>query len=312
VENKIVFYMKEVNEAIQGKAISPITCEIDPSNYCNLNCNFCMYAKYIKNNREHLDLKTFINLIYELKVIGVKSITFTGGGEPLMNPSFNEMASRAHSLGFQLGLITNGTLLNKVKNLDHFEFIRISLDSYDKNSYLKIKGVDLFDKVLDNIMYVLAISSTDVGISYVICEENVDGIKKAQEISDNLGVKYIQFKPAWINGKKIKIPDSIENSTRTVITDRYNAEDNLPCLIAGLIGIVGADSNVYFCCQHRGKENFSLGNLKDSSFIDLWKKRIELVPSLSKCPSCRYMNYAVGYKTFSQPQYVFLNHINFL
>ena len=140
MENKVIYYMNEILDIKEGKDAYPVTCEIDPSNVCNLNCSFCMYAKYLKRNREVLPWEVYRNLITELKILGVKSITMTGGGEPLMNPRFNNMVSKAYSLGFKIGLITNGTFLHEVKNLDQFEFIRISLDAYDENSYYKIKG----------------------------------------------------------------------------------------------------------------------------------------------------------------------------
>lgn len=303
--------MDEISDIKKGKDVYPITCEIDPSNACNLNCSFCMYAKGLKKNRDILPWKTYYNLITELKILGVRSITFTGGGEPLMNPRFNDMVSEAHSVGFEIGLITNGTLLDRVENLNYFKFIRISLDAYDKKSYEKIKGKDLFNKVIKNIIRVTKRKVTDIGISYVVCEDNVNGIEEIQEILSGIGIKYIQFKPAWINGGKFELPEGISGD-KTIITDRYIAKNNLPCLIAGLIGIVGADSKVYFCCQYRLNKKFCLGSLEEESFASLWKKRKNIVPDISKCPQCRYQNYAEGYEIFSQPKYTFLKHKNFL
>lgn len=311
MENKIIYYMDKVRRIEKGERVRPITCEIDPSNVCNLNCSFCMYAKYLKTNREILPWEIYRNLINELKLSGTKSITFTGGGEPLMNPRFNAMASKAHSLGFKIGLITNGTLLNEVENLDYFTFIRISLDAYDEDSYYEIKGKRLFSKVMRNIDNAVNSSNADIGVSYVVCKENVNGIEKIQKDLNNIGVKYIQFKPAWINGGKFELPKGIDGN-KAIITDRYIAKDNLPCLIAGLIGIVGADSKSYFCCQYRGNKNFLLGDLSEDSFGTLWEKRKDIMPDVSKCPQCRYQNYAEGYLRFSQPKYAFLKHKDFL
>ena len=311
MENKIIYYMNEISDLKEEKNVYPITCEIDPSNACNLNCSFCMYAKYLKRNRDILPWETYRNLLTELKILGVKSITFTGGGEPLMNPRFDNMVMKAYSLGFKIGLITNGTLLNEVKSLYHFEFIRVSLDAYDEESYFKIKGKNLFNKIIRNIKEAANSGKTDIGVSYVVCKENVNGIQEIQETLKGSGIKYIQFKPAWINGGKFELPKEI-NGERTIITDRYVAKDNLPCLIAGLIGIVGADSKVYFCCQYRGNEKFLLGDLTENSFWELWKNRKDIMPDVSKCPQCRYQNYAEGYEKFSKPKYIFLKHAEFL
>lgn len=311
MENKIIYYMNEILKIREGKDIYPVTCEIDPSNVCNLNCSFCMYARYLKRNKDILPWKIYCNLLIELKSLGIKSITFTGGGEPLMNPRFNNMVIKAYLLGFKIGLITNGTYLHEVKNLNYFKFIRVSLDAYDEDSYYEIKGKSLFNQVIKNIKEAANSGKTDIGVSYVVCEENIDGIQKIQEILKESGIKYIQFKPAWINGKKINLPKEI-NGEKTIITDRYVAKDNLPCLIAGLIGIVGADSKVYFCCQYRGNKKFLLGDLTENSFWALWKKRKKIMPDVSRCPQCRYQNYAEGYLHFSQPKYTFLKHAEFL
>ena len=258
-----------------------------------------------------LKIFLFITLLFSGDTGWTKSISFTGGGEPLMNPRFNDIVSKAYSLGFEIGLITNGTLLDRVENLDQFKFIRVSLDAYDEESYYKIKGKNLFNKVMKNIKNAANSGKTDIGVSYVICKENVNGIQEIQEILKESGIKYIQFKPAWINGGKFELPEGI-NGDKTIIADRYIAKDNLPCLIAGLIGIVGADSKVYFCCQYRLNEKFCLGSLTQDSFWDLWKKRKEIMPNVSKCPQCRYQNYAEGFLKFSQPKYIFLKHRNFL
>ena len=224
MENKIIYYMNEILDIKKGKDVYPITCEIDPSNICNLNCSFCMYAKDLKRNKDILPWETYRNLITELKLLKVKSICFTGGGEPLMNPRFNNMVSKAYSLGFEIGLITNGTYLHEVENLDHFKFIRVSLDAYDEKSYCAIKGKSLFSQVMRNIREAVNSDKTDIGVSYVVCEENVDGIQKVQKTLKDIGIKYIQFKPAWINGGMFKLPENMDGK-KAMVTDRYIAKD---------------------------------------------------------------------------------------
>lgn len=311
MERKIHYYLDEIDRMQKGIYLNPISCEIDISNKCMLNCSFCMYKEYRKNNNVNLDKKIYEKLLYELKKIGVKSITFTGGGEPLMNPNFNNMFLSAKVLGFEIGLITNGVNLNEIDNPSMFKFIRVSLDSSDQIIYFKIKKKFEFDNIINNIKGGIK-KGAAIGISYVVCEENAKGIGEAEYLAESLGVKYIQFKPAWINNKSF-VFDSLNNlSDKTIITDRYKAEDNLPCKIAGLVGIVGADANVYFCCQHRGNKKFKLGSLKENSFEELWKKRLIIAPNISKCPQCRYMNYTKAYKDLQEEKNLFFEHKNFL
>ena len=89
---KISFYLDHIEKLKKGEYIPPVTVEIDAANTCNLNCSFCMYKKYLKASQAVMTLDTYIQLIYNLKHIGVRSITFTGGGESLTNPNFNKFA----------------------------------------------------------------------------------------------------------------------------------------------------------------------------------------------------------------------------
>jgi MoaA/NifB/PqqE/SkfB family radical SAM enzyme len=270
-----------------------------------------MFDDYLEANRINLNYDVYQSLLCELRELRTKSITFTGGGEPLVHPKIGCMIKDALKMGFELGLVTNGVMLDKIEeHIDKFLFIRVSLDSYTREMYEEVKGGDFFDKVIENIKMALTKNKT-VGLSYVVNDKNNQRLELAQELADELGVAYIQFKPAYINGgtfKDYKLP----SGKGVIETDRYLAKDHVPCSIASLVGIVGADANVYFCCQFRGNPEFLLGNLNQNSFGEIWKERLKMVPDISKCPQCRYMNYAKAYKEIIDRGTLFFKHRNFL
>jgi MoaA/NifB/PqqE/SkfB family radical SAM enzyme len=312
MDNKIYYYLDQIEKLNRGEFVAPISCEIDPSNSCNLKCGFCMFKKWRKHHYENLDLNIYVSLLGELQQMGTRSITFTGGGEPLMNPNFNLMAKMAKSLGFQIGLVTNGLLLNKVENLEDYLFIRVSLDAHNRKDYTKVKGVDSFDTVLGNITNALNRNKI-IGLSYVVGPDNNKDLQKAEDLANELGVCYLQMKPSYINDSKKIFTDFEYPDGRTVIgTKRCLPEDNTPCTIAALVGIVGANGDVYFCCQGRGVDKLTLGNLKDKSFKQLWTERLALKPNVSLCPMCRYMNYTKAYKSILEDGDLFFQHRYFL
>jgi MoaA/NifB/PqqE/SkfB family radical SAM enzyme len=312
MNNKILYYLDSIEKLKRGEFVAPVSCEIDPSNSCNLKCGFCMFGDWRKNHFEHLDLQMYISLIGELQQMGTRSITFTGGGEPLMNPNFNLMAKMAKSLGFQIGLVTNGLLLNKVENLEDFLFIRVSLDAHNREDYKKVKGADRFKIVVENIKIALDRNKM-IGLSYVVGPDNNKNLQKAEDLANELGVCYIQIKPSYINDRGEIFTDFEYPDGRTVIgTERCTATDNVPCTIAALVGIVGANGDVYFCCQGRGVDRLTLGNLKDKTFKELWTERLELKPNVSLCPMCRYMNYTKAYKSILEDGDLFFQHRYFL
>ena len=311
MENKIYYYLDQIEKLNKGEFVPPVSCEIDPSNSCNLKCDFCMFGEWRKNHHEHLDLDLYIEAVGALHKMGTSSITFTGGGEPLMNPNYNIMAKIAKSLGFQIGLVTNGVLLNKIENLEDYLFIRVSLDSYNREDYKKVKGVDHFDRVIHNITQALKINKT-IGISYVVGPYNNKNLYKAENLANELGVSYIQIKPSYINDRGEIFKDFEYPDGRSIGTKRYLPKDNVPCTIAALVGIIGANGDVYYCCQGRGVDRLILGNLKEKSFKQIWTERLALRPNVSLCPMCRYMNYTKAYKKIVDDGDLFFQHRYFL
>ena len=311
MEEKILYYLNEIKKLQNKEFVPPVTCEIDPSNACPLNCGFCMFKKYLDQSNVHMSMENYLRLIYDLHRIGTKSITFTGGGEPLMNPNFNKFVDIAEDLGFEMGLVTNGVLLEKLNRPNRFKFIRVSLDASDSTTYINVKGADYFDKVIENVKNTLKQNPT-VGLSYVVCPENEKGIVEAQNLANQLGVAYIQIKPAYLDGKiyKFKKPGDTEE---TIETKRYKLRSKLPCLLAHLVGIVTADGGVYYCCQHRGIPNFYLGSIAQEQFSTIWQRRLNHNNfSLSQCPMCRYANYAKYLSETLSKGDLFFEHKNFL
>jgi len=312
MDNKIYYYLDQVEKLNRGEFVAPISCEIDPSNACNLKCGFCMFGDWRKDHHEHLHMDMYISLIGELQQMGTKSITFTGGGEPLMNPNFNMMVSIAKSLGFQIGLVTNGVLLDRVEHPEDFLFIRVSLDAHNRKDYKKVKGADQFDTVLENITKTLNRNKI-IGLSYVVGPYNNKDLQKAEDLANELGVSYLQIKPSYVNENKEIFTDFEYPDGRPIIgTKRYLPEDNVPCTIAGLVAIIGANGDVYFCCQGRGVDRLTLGNLKDKSLKEIWTERLALKPNVSLCPMCRYMNYTKAYKSILEDGDLFFQHRYFL
>lgn len=312
MEHKILYYIQEIEQLVAGRYIPPITCEIDPSNFCMLRCKFCFYAGVLGGNRVYLPMAMFTQLIQDLEKGGTKTITLTGGGEPLCNPRINDMAALALATSLEVGLITNGVLLNRFKYADKTTFIRISLDSSDRKMYQKVKGLDLFDRVIRNIQEARQ-KAPVLGLSYVVCPDNVHGIEKAKELASQLEVDYIQFKPAaGPTGQVFKIP-TLDIKNHVIVTNRQKATDTTPCTIAHLVGIVTADGSVYFCCQQREVEKYKVGSLKEStSFNEIWKKRLGMTADFKGCPVCRYINYTNAYKEFTEGGTFFFQHRYFL
>jgi len=259
-----------------------------------------------------LDWTQYRLLLRDLALMQVKSVTFTGGGEPLMHPRFNSMLEMALAGGFEAGLITNGVRLDQVEPalVEQLKFVRVSLDASCRELYARIKGRDCFDRALNGIRSALELNAM-VGISYVVCEENRQDLEAAAALAESLDAAYIQFKPALVGGR-IFTDYQLPDGGPVIATDRYSAEDMLPCAIAQLVGVVSATGEVYYCCQHRGNAAYALGNLAEDCFPDIWLQRGRVAPDIASCPQCRYMNYARSYRAIVENGTMFFDHRRFL
>ncbi len=304
--DKIAFYLEEIDRLQINEPIMPITCELDPSNYCQNKCSFCISGDNLNANM--MGFKLYSDILRQLSEGGIQSITFTGGGEPTLNDDFNAMARMAVENGFKIALISNGIRLNEV-DVELFEFIRISLDAGQREAYMDLKRTDFFDMVIRNMRLVRSRCKT-LGLSYVINGQHPLDIAKAEALAEDLAVDYIQFKPE--NGHYIDKPQL--NSNLSLWTIREKESTELSCIIAGLVGIITADGRYVFCCQHRYDPEFTIANLHYESLEDAVKKRVHMQwdRDRTKCVSCRYTGYAKSYADLTISRNVFLRHKEFL
>lgn len=109
----------------------PISLQVALTEKCNLNCSFCSVSKRARTYE--FDYDELCAAVIKFVSLGTKTVEITGGGEPLLYPRVREFINFCSQLGLQLGLITNGTLLNKlsVEELNFFSWIRISMNVLD-------------------------------------------------------------------------------------------------------------------------------------------------------------------------------------
>ncbi|MDY6957795.1 MAG: radical SAM protein [Halobacteriota archaeon] len=313
--NKITFYMDEVENILNEKHQPPICAEVDPSNYCNNNCSFCCFAKFLKSHREHLPMYLYDKFLNGFCAVGGKAITFTGGGEPLMNPKFLTFAHKAHRRGIKLGLVTNGILLHNIRGSENlFRFIRVSLNASNSDIYYTVHETKFFDQVVRNIRYITNLKDRpDIGLSFVVCNHNRGYENETVALGEDLGVDYVQIKPDIYNDRNLSdVGGSSEGIKITCPLHSAKRFGKLPCAIAGLTFILNATGDVFYCCVQRGNDDFKLGSIRNFDVSDFVQIREQFKPNLSKCTTCRYTAYAEHYERYKGSEYIFLRHKEFL
>src|SRR3989339_1872213 len=88
---------------------SPIHIQLEPCNFCNLRCTFCSWYR-ADAERRCLRMDEFMII---LDACRPQYITFSGYGEPLLNPELADMIREARRRGTVLNTTTNGVLLSE-------------------------------------------------------------------------------------------------------------------------------------------------------------------------------------------------------
>ncbi|MDD4979709.1 MAG: radical SAM protein [Candidatus Omnitrophica bacterium] len=324
---KVLNHWQTLNDIISGENPYPISCEIDPSNLCNHNCVWCINDKFRKFNRVFIPPALMFRIIREMARCKVKSVAFTGGGEPFMNPATLGAIQLTHKHKMDAGLVTNGELLDPEKCqiiINNCSYVRISLDAATTPTHRVIHAPsnqreDVFRRIVRNIEALVKIrdrmkKDVTIGIGYLVSLYNYKEIAKAARLVNNLGVDYIQIRPAFMPGKQL--PKEVRAETEKLIQEaiklsnhsfhvfpilhRFDEVINLDraydrCLGHALVGVVAANAKMYICCQLRGIDGFCIGDLRKQSFSQIWKgkKRKAVIRkiNLNYCPPCRYNKY---------------------
>ena len=270
-------------------------------------------------------------------LMGAKAFTFTGGGEPLVNPDTIPALIEAKKRWLQgdFGFITNGLVLDNssmMAILKNCVWVRISLDASDAEMYKETHGMPekSFERVLRNIDKLVNLkkemkSKCTIGVGYLTRTSTLRGMESFTETMKGLGVDYVQFRP--FHGDSTQITEQFQKcqdfatSSFSVLCSSHKYEKIAQgwarpydvCYGHSFAGVIGADAEVYLCCHMRGMSEFSFGNLREQSLEEIWNsdKRKKVIQSidLTKCPPmCRCDTFNELLWEIRKPQ----EHVNFL
>ncbi|MHA1805354.1 MAG: radical SAM protein [Promethearchaeota archaeon] len=169
--------------------VIPYSAQIEVTLRCNGKCPFCsihsLPRAYIQNEMTTSQIKQIIDQIAEF---GINTLSFTGG-EPTLRADLKKLvyhAGKKHDL--ITGIATNGFLMPKLlKNGDFhgLDYILLSLDYPTAAQHDKIRGLCLFDKVIETIKLARKNSIYPI-ISTVVMKDNLDQLEKLCLLAQDL------------------------------------------------------------------------------------------------------------------------------
>jgi len=304
--SKLAFHEDKIKSLAKGEISAPIYVRIKPTNKCNHRCFYCSYVPGNDcpvsediNFLDEIPREKMLEILEDFREIGVKAITFSGGGEPLIYPHIVEVMNKCNEYGIDLSIITNGQELKgeKAEALKNSKWVRISSGEIDAETFEQVRKrpKEWFYELAENIRNFSKIKHPDceLGINFVVNDKNYKSVYDAAKYFKELGVNHVKFTPVYMQtdyfGYHEPLKDSVLEQLKRaredfdgdgfVVYDTYKNDFELTslderkyekCFIMQIVPVIGADSVVYFCHDKTYTKNGALGSLKEQSFKNLW------------------------------------------
>lgn len=306
---KIFHFPDKLADLRAGRVTPPIHVRLKPTNRCNHRCGYCCYRSgklFLSekmDERDEIPPAKMAELIEDFAAMGVKAVTFTGGGEPLCCRHILQAFGGLFEAGIKVALLTNGSLLaGEAAELlaARAVWVRASMDAADRDAYARARGVKPaeFDTVCDNLRRFAATPGRRcvLGVNLIVTAENSPGVFSFLRMARDLGVDHVKVSCAVV------ATDPAENAAYMApfyedvkaqvargaselagpafgVIDKFHLPDSDAegfrrnytwCPFAQCLTVVAADQNVYTCQDKAYTSAGLLGSIRDRRFRDFW------------------------------------------
>ena len=306
---------------------------------CNLRCSFCgQWGKkgfFADSSGSEMTLNDWNRIIYELEEYryktGTSPVITLWGGEPLVSHCFDEIAKTLKYKQFQTELITNGTKIDKHKEIieECIDRLYVSLDGNSK-IHNQIRGEGVFEKVIENLE---RLNHKNITVMSVVTHALIDNLEGFLDelnklkihtlfLQDMIGLNKDEVKEykLWMNeafGIEAKEIDSWEtegniNFTRELtqklnrinkadylfaITHKHHTDNpEIICTSPFNHAHIAWNGNVLYCTDFY---DFSAGNIKNEKLLDIlnnevsrkYRKEIQN----NRCVTCRHCSWRLSW-----------------
>jgi MoaA/NifB/PqqE/SkfB family radical SAM enzyme len=313
--HKALWHLDRVKELrTTGKTSAPVNVEIDLSNRCSLGCAWCHFAHTHTRGPlagraakptgaiaggDLMEHDLALRILNELSAAGVQSVTWTGGGEPTLHPTFDAIVLHAHLVGLEQGLYTHGGHMTPARAAllkTAATWVYVSLDECTPEEYRASKGVDAFERALGGIRQLVeAEGPATVGVGFLLHTGNVGRVHDMVRLGRELGVDYVQFRPTiryeqdapgspaetdmrWVPHAVGRLnayrhdPFVIADTERFNLYATWQGHGYETCLWSALQTVITPNGKVWRCVNKREHPDALLGDLSIEGFDALWPR----------------------------------------
>ena len=237
------------------KLTRPRCIQFEISTFCNANCIFCPHSEMTRPQGTMSD-EMFHRIIKEGKEMGVRRFILFLNGEPFVNTKIFEWLDYMQEKNVKTLLFTNASLLNKEKidklvQYKNIKRINCSINAASKEIYDKVTRGPNYNKVVENVKYLLEKAPFHVTSEMTVVKEN------AHEISEFIktwkGHNHINTFANWAGYRHNSVETTGEKVYCSSLNNMYILWDGRVCL----------------CCMDFDG-HVILGDLNKQSLQEVW------------------------------------------
>ncbi|MBF0417684.1 MAG: radical SAM protein [Magnetococcales bacterium] len=286
------------------RMVAPVHIRIKPTNRCNHHCWYCAYrTDDLQLGEDMVEADSIpetkmMEIVDDVISMGVKAVTFSGGGEPLLYKPLPTIIDRLADAGIRVATLTNGAnLKGRVAEAlaRHATWVRVSIDARDDDSHVKSRGAKPgeFTRLLDNMRTFVATGTKCVlGVSLIIGENNHARVAEVCRTLKSVGVNHVKLSGAVVGNSgaennayhrrfasevnaQITEAMTLNDDSFCAINHYHELEERFEktyttCPFLQFLTVIGADQTVYTCQDKAYTRDGTLGSIRDRSFKDFW------------------------------------------
>jgi radical SAM protein with 4Fe4S-binding SPASM domain len=270
IKHSVMEYKKNWELYPLNKFVSdfPLHLDVEATGRCNLMCSYCFrYSR--RTNVGDMSDSVFEKILAESRGSGLKSMSLSWLGEPLLHPDINKMIRRAKESGIaEVWIHTNGILVDEKASEDildsGLDYIVFSVDAVTEETYNRLKYGSDFSLVNRNIEKLI---ETRNNRNQPYPRVYVQIVNMAQT-NDELTafVDYWRARANMVRVATYQSPDGKPKDRNRVLN---SPKSLFPCPQLWQRLVIGWDGAVYACLGDNACRK-PLGNISDTSIYDVW------------------------------------------
>jgi MoaA/NifB/PqqE/SkfB family radical SAM enzyme len=193
-------YFETVGERRSRTAEAPPVCVyLEVTNRCNLLCETCPRTFEALEPPADMSWELFTSIVDQLP--GLARAVMHGVGEPMLVKNLPRMIRYLKDRGVYVLFNTNGTLLAPRKRQEIIDTgldeLRVSLDAAEAESFFKVRGKNMFDRIVRNVSEFTALqreiggAAPRVSLWLTGLKETVDQLPDFVRLAARIGVKEV-------------------------------------------------------------------------------------------------------------------------